>query len=234
MATIFRNVRDFIWGCHSIDPTPSPLKNGRGLFLNHVYKNNGFHQRIKLQTPQLRAPFGLSTWTQDGDAEKHTLSLNLAAVGDNEDEVKEFYQFLERLDAVIITHIHENQLDLFPHLKLKGQRWSRDFIHNLYGGYVRPASNPDFPPQTRIKVQEIFGKMPSVYDAQKMKITLDKIPRGSHVVAIVDLGSVWVSSTQITASLRLVQLQVLDAPQPPALEEDVFMFESQFAEENFN
>lgn len=224
MTTPMRSPSEFSFAHFGIDTNTTPLKNGRGVFLNTTYKDNGFNKKVRLQTPKLRAPFGLSRWS-DGESEKLTLSLSLEPLDGNDKEVQAFYEWLERLDAVIVQHVFEHQTDLFPHLKQKGQRLSRDTILQLYSGLVRPSQNADFAPTTRIKVQEVFGKWPSVYDAQREKVGYESIQKGCQVIGIVELGSIWVSATQLTASLRLVQLQVIETPAAP-VDEDIFMFDN--------
>jgi hypothetical protein len=224
-APIMRRSTDFNFAAFSIDPNAVATKHGRGVFLNTIYKENGTHQRVKMQTPLLKAPFGLSTWSNEGEADKHTLSLNLAPCDGNDEAVREFYEWLERLDAVIVQHIFEHQGELFPQVKARGQKMSRDTIRQLYSGFVKPPSNADFPATTRIKVQEVFGRMPAIFNQKREKVGLEAIQKGTHVIGIVDLGSIWLSPTQITASLRLVQLQVVSGPVFEEPEEDVFMFD---------
>jgi len=218
---------EFNFAAFSIDPNTVTTKHQRGVFLNTIYKENGTHKRVKLQTPLLKAPFGLSTWhTGEGEEDKHTLSLNLAPCDGNEDAVKNFYEWLERLDAVIVQHIFEHQGELFPTVKARGQKMSRDTIRQLFAGYVRTSKDPSYPATTRLKVQELFGKFPTIFNQKREKVGLEAIVKGAQVIGIVELGSIWLSPAQITASLRLVQLQIVNEPsfEPPE-DEDVFMFE---------
>ena len=227
MSTIMRATSDFNFSAFSVDPNAVATKHGRGVFLNTVYKENGTYQRVKMQTPLLKAPFGLSTWSNEGEADKHTLSLNLAPCDGNDEAVREFYEWLERLDAVIVQHIFEHQGELFPQVKARGEKMSRDTIRQLYYGYVKPPVDPTYPATTRVKVQEYFGKTPAVFNQQREKVGFEAIQKGAKVIGIVELGSVWLSPTQITASLRLAQLQVVQEPVFESPEEDFFMFESQ-------
>ena len=223
-----RSPSEFNFAAFSIDPNTVATKNQRGVFLNTIYKENGTHKRVKLQTPLLKAPFGLSTWhtAPPGEVDNHTLSLNLAPCDGNEHAVKDFYEWLERLDAVIVQHIFEHQGELFPAVKARGQKMSRDTIRQLYGGYVRTSKDQSYPATTRIKVQELFGKFPTIYNQKREKVGLEAIVKGTQVVAIVELGSIWLSPALITASLRLVQLQIVHEPSFESPEdEDVFMFE---------
>ncbi len=223
-----RSPSEFNFAAFSIEPNTVATKHQRGVFLNTIYKENGTHKRIKLQTPLLKAPFGLSTWHTPSpeEVDKYTLSLNLAPCDGNDDAVKNFYEWLERLDAVIVQHIFEHQGELFPPVKARGQKMSRDTIRQLYSGYVKPPKDPSFPATTRVKVQELFGKFPAIFNQKREKIGLEEVVKGAQVIGIVELGSIWLSPAQITASLRLVQLQIVHEPSLEAPdEEDVFMFE---------
>ena len=99
-----------------------------------VYLNCGGNQKILVQTPYLRAPFGLSSFTDEA-TKKTSYSLDLSFDADNEELQKKF----EELDDLIVKTVAENSTEWL------GKKYNVAVMKEaLYKPIVRPGKG-DYP-----------------------------------------------------------------------------------------
>jgi hypothetical protein len=169
---------------------------------------------LLLQTPQMKAPFGLSKWDNDGKASaKYTLDLSFQGV-DGSNSLSAFQKVLETIDDRLVTDGFANQSTWF-----KGKKYaSREIVEALYTPVMKYAKDREtgektdkYPPTVKLTVpfkDDAFTC--DVYDDKKELVDLAALEtKGSKVTAIIQCMGVWMAGGRYGASWKIVQMRVL-------------------------
>ena len=170
-----------------------------------VYINGTGNRKIYLQLPFMRAPFGLSSFTDEG-TQKTSYSLDLSF--DTEDSViADLEEKFKELDELIIKTVEENSTEWL------GKKYNINVIREaLYKPLIRPGK-AKYASTMKLKVltdMKTGGFVPEAYDSARKSINLDTIEKGQRVMTIIDLNQIWFIDNKFGVSVRLQQ--VLLAP----------------------
>ena len=170
-----------------------------------VYINKAKSQKIYLQFPFMRAPFGLSSFTDEA-TQKTSYSLDLSF--DTEEPVlADLESKFKELDEIIIKIVEENSAEWL------GKKYNVNVIREaLYKPLVRPGKGK-YASTMKLKVltdMKTGSFVPEAYSATRQPITLDTIEKGQRVMTIIDLNQIWFIDNKFGVSARLQQ--VLLAP----------------------
>ena len=170
-----------------------------------VYINGTGNRKIYLQLPFMRAPFGLSSFTDEG-TQKTSYSLDLSF--DTEDSViADLEEKFKELDELIIKTVEENATEWL------GKKYNINVIREaLYKPLIRPGK-AKYASTMKLKIltdMKTGSFVPEAYDSARKSITLDTIEKGQRVMTIVDLNQIWFIDNKFGVSARLQQ--VLLAP----------------------
>lgn len=160
-----------------------------------VYINSLNGTKMLVQLPPMRAPFGLSDFT-DQNTGKTTYSLDLSL--DDPDVQKVF----KAIDDRVVEHVAENSQTFL------GKPYKIDVIREaLYKPLVR-ASKGDYAPTLKLKViTDRDGEfVPEAYDHARVPVPLNTVEKGSTVHTIVDVSQIWFIDNKFGVSIRLQQL----------------------------
>jgi hypothetical protein len=160
-----------------------------------VYINSMSGSKLLVQLPPMRAPFGLSEFT-DATTGKVTYSLDLSM--DDPDVQKVFTDIDER----VVSYVAENSQAFL------GKPYKIEVIREaLYKPLVR-ASKGDYAPTLKLKV--LTGRdgefVPEAYDHQRNTVSVDTIDKGSTVHTIIDINQIWFIDNKFGVSIRLQQV----------------------------
>ena len=157
-------------------------RNGKAVYINGL-KNKKLH----IQLPFMRAPFGLSSFTDEA-TKRTSYSLDLSF--DPSDEVSEDLQKkLEALDEVILNEVIKN---------------SKEWLGKSYN-------------KVKVQTDPGSGKFtPMAYNMQQSEIPLDSIEKGQKAMCIVDVNQIWFIDNKFGVSLRLQQVLVEPSKKLPA------------------
>lgn len=176
-----------------------------------VYVSYGRSPLI-LQTPAMRAPFGISKWENDGAPAKFTLDMSFQGM-ESSKSLQAFYDALEKMDARMIDDGFDNQATWF-----RGKKYtSKDIVEALYTPIVKHARDREtgertdrYAPTMKVNVPYKDGAFGcEVYDAKRNKIDLKNVEtKGSSVTAIVQCTGVWFVGGKYGISFKAMQLKM--------------------------
>lgn len=164
-----------------------------------VYLNTGSGAgKILVQLPYLRAPFGLSSFT-DENTKRTSYSLDLSFDSENEDLQKIF----EDVDANVLETVSANSQEWL------GKKYNITVMKEaLYKPIVRPGKG-DYPATMKLKVMTDLKTgefVPLSYNSQREQVPLDTIEKGQNMMAIIDINQIWFIDNKFGVSVRLQQV----------------------------
>jgi len=175
-----------------------------------VYLNNSNGGSILLQLPYMRAPFGLSTFT-DESSKKTSYSLDLSF--DNEPEISEFQDKILALDEIILDLVEKNATDWL------GKKFNKVVLKEALHKPLVKRSKGDYAPTLKLKIMTDMKSgdfIPEVYNSRRERVDPDTIERGQRVMAIIDLASIWFIDNKFGVSARLKQCLLAPSKKLPA------------------
>lgn len=185
----------------------TPAKTNKGNKI--VYVNFEDNSRVRIQTPVLSAPFGVSTYDEASTGGK-SYTLDGSFKGYEENEIlKIFLDKCRQLDDHLINEATKNSKEWF------GKASSREFIEELCRKVVRESNDPTkYAPTIRMKfATNLDGSCATqVFDENRNPVDMDYLVRGTTFKAIVELSSVWFVQKSFGITLRLAQIAVVARP----------------------
>jgi hypothetical protein len=166
-----------------------------------VYLSGPGGSKIQLQLPYMRAPFGLSTFTDEA-SKKTSYSLDLSFdVGDP--EIEDLSNKLKTLDDIVTKTVADNSPEWL------GKKYGLPVIKEaLYKPLVRPGKG-EYPGTVKLKILTDSKTGDFVADAYNMKreeVPLNTIEKGQKMMAIVELSQIWFIDNKFGISVRLLQV----------------------------
>lgn len=175
-----------------------------------VYLNGPDKHKIYIQIPYMRAPFGLSSYT-DETTKKTSYSLDLSF--DGESDSQELEEKLKTLDDYIIETVADNSQEWL------GKKYKADMLREtLYTPLVRPGKDA-YPSKIKLKIitdMKTDEFIPEAYNSQRERVPLDSIEKGQKVMCIVDLNQIWIVGNKFGVSMRLQQCLLEPSKKLPA------------------
>jgi hypothetical protein len=178
----------------------SPLqKSSKGQKI--VYINQANKQKVRVQTPPMRAIFGLSRF-DDANTGASSFSLDLSFNGREENPKLDFFLTkLREMDQHLLTVAQERSTEWF------GKEMSKEILSEFHRPSVRDPSDPKYQPTVRLKVTGYS----EIYDEEHERVDMDQITKGALVRAIVE-PSFWIVNKSFGISLRILQLEIISRP----------------------
>lgn len=180
-------------------------RNASGGKTVYIKRTGGVAALFEL--PELRAPFGLSSYT-DTKTNKTSYSVDLSL--DN-NQVTEFFTNIEqRVLDTVVNHCDE----------YLGKTYSLDVIKSaLFKSCVRESKEPGkYAPTLKLKVlvDKNGGFIPLAYDSDRTQIQVDQIQKGQRIRTIVDVNQIWIVDNKFGITVRLMQLMAFPMNSLPA------------------
>ena len=161
-----------------------------------VYLNSSGNQKLLFQLPQMRAPFGLSEFT-DKLSGKTSYSLNLSL----DDEASR--TIFEKLDKKVLEFVAANSEACL------GKKYSMDIMREaLFKSAIKPGKD-SYAPTLQLKVmtdRDGKGFAVEAYNAAKQRVELNTLEKGQGVVTIVEINQIWFVDNKFGVSIRLQQI----------------------------
>jgi hypothetical protein len=160
-----------------------------------IYLTGKNSQKLMVQLPPTRAPFGLSPY-EDKLTKKVTYSIPLSL---DDEALKNFFA---DLDTKILEYVCKNSEEIL------GKKMSLEVLTELYSPLAKPSKDPKFAPQLKLKVQQ--GRngdfIPKAYDLKRNPISLEEVEKQDMIHTIVDINQIWVVDKKFGVSVRLEQV----------------------------
>jgi hypothetical protein len=172
----------------------SDLKKNKlgGKFIN-LQGSSG--EKLNVQLPAMRVPFGLSEFTDKGSG-KVTYSLDLSL---DDPDVR---QTLQELDERVLQYVVDNSTQFL------GKPYKKEILQEALFKPMVKLSKGDYAPTLKLKVPTTReGKfMPACFEQDRTVAQVDSIEKGSMVFTIVELNQIWFIDNKFGVSVRLQQV----------------------------
>ena len=157
-------------------------------------------QKLIIQVPKGKCPFGLSKQQYDEDAPpKYDLNVSLGG----SDKMNDFRQFVSDLDAHIQKSAVENSEKWF------GKKKSAGVIEELYKPMLVEPKKGDYAPTMKFKFPYYDDKFTTtVFDSNKEEVSPEMITKGSQTSLIVQLTRMWFVGKQFGVTWQTLQAKV--------------------------
>lgn len=165
-----------------------------------VYLNSGSGSLL-IQLPYMRAPFGLSNFTDEASG-KTSYSLDLS-LDTSDPAVAEFHKKLNDLDDLVLDTVLANAKEWLG----KDDLNKAELKKFCYKPLVRPSKG-DYPSNMKLKILTDLKSgdfIPEAYNANRNRVGLDTIEKGQKIMAIVDFNSIWFIDNKFGITPRLKQ-----------------------------
>jgi hypothetical protein len=162
-----------------------------------VYLNGADGQKLIFQLPQLRAPFGLSSFTDEkSGSTSYSLPLSL--------DKPELLELLAKFDARVLDHITQNSEEIM------GKKMSREVVaEGAYKSCVKPSTKEGYAPILNLKVMTNLkdGSLATeAYNAQRQLVSLKDLEKGQALSAIIEFNQIWRTPAGVGVSVRVHQV----------------------------
>ena len=188
-------------------------KGGKMVYVNVLGSNKTF-----FELPVLRAPFGLSSYTdQKSGAVSYSLDVSL--------DDTEVVNRIRDIETHVLNHVVRNSEELL------GRSYSEDVIKQaLFKSCIRESKDGKYAPTLKLKVLHNDGVFSvNAYDASKKTTNLDTLQKGQRVKTIIDFNQIWIIDNKFGLSVRLKQVMMM-----PTTELSGCAFGDDFVEEVVN
>lgn len=191
MALTIRKITDFDVNSLTFSAVRKNDKGGKAVYLNGV---GG--QKLLFQLPQMRAPFGLSEFT-DKATGRTSYSLNLSL---DDERVRGVFESLDRKVLEFVAANSEACL---------GKKYSLEVMRDaLFKSAIKPGKD-SYAPTLQLKVlpsRDGNGFAVEAYNSAKQRVDLTSLEKGQGVMSIVEVNQIWFVDNKFGVSIRLQQI----------------------------
>lgn len=181
------------------EPTETTIKGG---FFVPMTVNG---KALRLETPILRAPFGIRKFQNNNGREEG--ALNLAFELNSSDPSHKMLTFLQALEENVVKHTVENAESLFPHLADK----SPEHIRTIFRSALKPPKEPKFSPLWRLKFS-IGNRGSPEFFYKEDKVPVEEVVNHTRLTSIVEMRGVWIAPEAFGVTWSLLQSRVEEIP----------------------
>lgn len=180
-----------------------------------IYINYGGKQ-CYLQTPEMKAPFGVSVWPSDnGGPDKYSLDLSFEG-RESREQLQTFFDSLLAIDKRLVNDAMENS-----QLWFKKKYPSVDVVEALYSPTVKYSKDREtgeisnrYAPTFKMSLPFKDGKFQCpCYGSNREEVDLMEViqsgrSKGARVKAIVQISAVWIVGNKFGPMLKVRQLML--------------------------
>jgi hypothetical protein len=163
-----------------------------------VYINCG-PERCSFTLPAMRAPFGLSSYT---DKNTGNVSYTLNTSLDDQSVLEK----LRSIEELVLDYVSKNSVEIL------GKSYTPEIIKTvLFKSFIQESKDGKYAPTLKIKVQtkRPSGFVAKVYDADRQEIDMDQIAKGQSILTLVNFSQIWVIDNKFGVSVNLVQVRLV-------------------------
>lgn len=166
-----------------------------------VYLSGSNRSKLNIQFPWMRAPFGLSSYT-DAATNRTSYSLDLSFDKDN-DELVKIQKNFEELDDLVVKTVAANSKEWL------GKPFKEAVLREaLYKPVIR-VNRDDYPSTIKLKVM-VDNKtgefVPEAYNMKREIVPLNLLEKGMKVIVIAEIASIWFIDNKFGVTMRLNQV----------------------------
>lgn len=171
-------------------------KNAKGGKM--FYVNTPGDSKVFFELPVLRAPFGLSSFT---DQTSGNVSYSLDVSIEDQETISQ----IRIIESLIIDHVCKHSEELL------GRKYSEEVIKQaLFKSCIRESKDGKYAPTLKLKVLHRDGVFSvKAYDPKKRPTELETLQKGQRVKTIIDFNQVWIIDNKFGLSVRLKQVMLM-------------------------
>lgn len=174
-------------------------KNAKGTKV--VYVNSPKGDKVRLQTPVMPAPFGVSKF-DDASTGNSSYSLDISfREMDNDPKIAAFLETCRAFDEHVLDVAVQNSKEWL------GKEMNREIVGEFYRSIVRDPANDKYKPTIRLKISPYT----EFYDENHNRVDQDYLTKSSQVRCIVEVNT-WFVNRSFGVSLRILQCQIVSRP----------------------
>jgi Family of unknown function (DUF5871) len=162
-----------------------------------VYLNAAGGGKLIFQLPQLRAPFGLSSFT---DEKSGSTSYSLPLSMDKPEVLEAF----SKLDAKVLDFIASKSEEIL------GKKMSREVIaEGVYKSCIKPSTKDGYAPILNLKVMTSYkdGSIETeAYNSKRESVPLSDLEKGQTVSVIIEINQIWRTPAGVGITVRVHQV----------------------------
>jgi hypothetical protein len=167
-------------------------------------------KNVRIQTPRMYMPFGISGFQPQVGATKWNLDFSMKGYDEEGNYVKNFYETLQEVEKRIIETVSLQSVDIF------GKHMSVDELLPMFNSNIKHS--PDREPKFRIRVDTTAdGDIKAgIFDSEKKSINSkveNKLYSRNSGVAITEMNSVYFLNRKFGVTWKLHQLVVHEPQQ---------------------
>ena len=165
-----------------------------------VYLSNSNKNKLYLELPFMRAPFGLSTFV-DEKTKNTSYSLDLSFDKNDESLIK-LQEIFKQLDEQVIRLVAANSVEWL------GKSYNVNVIEQaLYKPLIR-AGKGEYASTIKLKIlmKDTGEFIPEAYNMARERVNLNTIEKGQKVKCIIDLNQIWFIDNKFGITARLQQV----------------------------
>ena len=167
-------------------------------------------KNVRIQTPRMYMPFGISGFQPQVGATKWNLDFSMKGYDEEGNYVKNFYETLQEVEKRIIEAVSLQSVDIF------GKHMSVDELSPMFNSNIKHS--PDREPKFRIRVDTTAdGDIKAgIFYSEKKSINSkveNKLYSRNSGVAITEMNSVYFLNRKFGVTWKLHQLVVHEPQQ---------------------
>ena len=167
-------------------------------------------KNVRIQTPRMYMPFGISGFQPQVGATKWNLDFSMKGYDEEGNYVKNFYETLQEVEKRIIEAVSLQSVDIF------GKHMSVDELSPMFNSNIKHS--PDREPKFRVRVDTTAdGDIKAgIFDSEKKSINSkveNKLYSRNSGVAITEMNSVYFLNRKFGVTWKLHQLVVHEPQQ---------------------
>ena len=167
-------------------------------------------KNVRIQTPRMYMPFGISGFQPQVGATKWNLDFSMKGYDEEGNYVKNFYETLQEVEKRSIEAVSLQSVDIF------GKHMSVDELSPMFNSNIKHS--PDREPKFRIRVDTTAdGDIKAgIFDSEKKSINSkveNKLYSRNSGVAITEMNSVYFLNRKFGVTWKLHQLVVHEPQQ---------------------
>lgn len=161
---------------------------------------------IMIQTPVMRAPFGLSEFMPDNGTGEAKYSIDVSFSGYQEDaKIAKFMQVVKAVDEHMVTMGVEHSVEWF------GKKMSREVVEELYRPLIKESKQPEkYAPTCKCKIRSIHKV--DAFTKEREPFSVADLQPGSSIKMILEFAPIWFVNKQFGVTLNILQLEFTEAP----------------------
>lgn len=182
---------------------PNVIKTKTGKKLVNMFHDG---KPLRFQTPVLVTPGGAKEFYDKQDSTKLQSIVVNGSLGTGEDsEVQAFLETLERIDQIILETASKNSQEWFGDSFTVGELKKA----KMFKSQIRRDAEGKYPPSLQLKMQYYDKQCQTkCYNWNREPVDYSYITKGSKVVGIIEVASIWFIDNSFGVTYKMLQCKV--------------------------